>query len=769
MKKCFRRSIKKARDDQKEKILDKLQLIEDKNPTEFWNLINKIKSKKANKENIDPELFLEYFRSLHKPNKDKRFDNKFARFITDELKLKGGKIDVDVLDKSITEKEIMVATKLLKNRKASGYDSISNEMIKYSIHIMKPILVKLFNAALHSEYFPKCWTEGYIVPIHKSGDELDPSNYRGITISNCIGKLFTRIMNTRLLKFIDDENMIKHNQIGFMPKHRTSDHILVLKTLIDCFKNAKKSLYLCFVDLKKAFDTVYHEGLIYKLKQLHFSTKFINIIKSMYSKVTARVKTLNGLTEEFPISIGTRQGCNLSPLLFNLYINDLPGQLMCKERDVVKVGNTELKCLMYADDIVLLNKTEHGMNLYLNQLEQYCNKWRLRISVQKTKILIINNKTPTAKFMLYKAKLDIVDTYCYLGIMISNTGTFKKAINHLLRKASNAYFSIRKEFNFYNNTSPKVLLKLFDSMIRPILLYGCEVWGVFEFRKSTADYLKKYLLSVKHTFESLHTKMCKNVLGVNRNATELLVKAELGRYPMMCNIVQCIYSYWQHIQKSSPTSMVRKVILENTRHNVLHYSTRVTRLFEAMQCKHLLQIKITKHCDVKRYCKNVRLLYQNMYKQYFFDILKEKEQMCQSAGRFEVYVKVKKQYTFEKYLLCLRNNLRRNITNIRISTSILPVEILRKRNVKREDRICPLCTSKEICTELHATMYCTNNVIVHQREQLDKKLAEITPQWQYLTKELKFVHLTLANDKDMIFYFAIFLDKIMKEFKAKHT
>ena len=197
-------------------------------------------------------------------------------------------------------------------------------------------------------------------------------------------------MNTRLLEFIDDENMIKHNQIGFMPKHRTSDHILVLKTLIDCFKNAKKSLYLCFVDLKKAFDTVYHEGLIYKLKQLHFSTKFINIIKSMYSKVTARVKTLNGLTEEFPISIGTRQGCNLSPLLFNLYINDLPGQLMCKERDVVKVGNTELKCLMYADDIVLLNKTEHGMNLYLNQLEQYCNKWRLRISVQKTKILIIN-------------------------------------------------------------------------------------------------------------------------------------------------------------------------------------------------------------------------------------------------------------------------------------------------------------------------------------------------------------------------------------------
>ena len=84
-------------------------------------------------------------------------------------------------------------------------------------------------------------------------------------------------MNTRLLEYLETNNIIKPNQIGFMPKHRTSDHILVLKTVIDSFKSAKKSLYMCFVDLKKAFDTVFHEGLFYKLKELNFSSKFDKI------------------------------------------------------------------------------------------------------------------------------------------------------------------------------------------------------------------------------------------------------------------------------------------------------------------------------------------------------------------------------------------------------------------------------------------------------------------------------------------------------------
>ena len=288
---------------------------------------------------------------------------------------------------------------------------------------------------------------------------------------------------------------------------------------------------------------------------------------------------------------------------------------------------------MYADDIVMFNKSEAGMNLYLKQLEEYCNKWRLTISVKKTKILIINKKTAAVNFKLYNTTLEIVSNYCYLGIMIANSGTFKSAIKYLIKKASNAYFAIRKEINFQNNTSPKVMLRLFDSVIQPVMLYGCEIWGVFGFRKSSTDYLKKYLLNMRHEFETLHTKLCRNILGVHRNATECLVKAELGRFPLISVIVKHVYSYWQHVMNSDPCSLIRNVVLGNTKPRILDYCSRVRLIFETLDCQALLP-KVNSTYEIKKNCTKVKLAYQNMYTKYFFDMLKQKVERPQSGGRF---------------------------------------------------------------------------------------------------------------------------------------
>ena len=177
---------------------------------------------------------------------------------------------------------------------------------------------------LQSEAMPTSWTEGYISTLHKNGDQLDPNNYRGLTISNCIGKLITKLLNKRLLNWLENNGIIEVNQIAFLPKRRTSDHLLVLKTSIDSYKSKRKAVYMCFVDLSKAFDTVNHTFMIYKLYKTGLSSKFINIVKSLYTNMQAYVKTKRGYTERFPVEVGTRQGCNLSPLLFNLFINDLP-------------------------------------------------------------------------------------------------------------------------------------------------------------------------------------------------------------------------------------------------------------------------------------------------------------------------------------------------------------------------------------------------------------------------------------------------------------
>ena len=124
--------------------------------------------------------------------------------------------------------------------------------------------------------------------------------------------------------FLDTNKLLQNKQIGFKKGCSTSDHILVLKTIIDLFKSKNKPLYACFIDLSKAFDTVWREDFYYKLLNLGVSSKFVNLIKNMYTNVIAQIKINGKYSKEIMFQVGTRQGCNLSPSLFNVYLNNLP-------------------------------------------------------------------------------------------------------------------------------------------------------------------------------------------------------------------------------------------------------------------------------------------------------------------------------------------------------------------------------------------------------------------------------------------------------------
>ena len=536
------------------------------------------------------------------------------------------------MDKDITEKELLNATKTLKNKKAFGEDSISNEMIKNSINHLTPALLKLFNNILMTECFPRQWSEGLILPIYKAGDPLDPSNYRGITISNCIGKLFTKILNIRLLEFLTTNKLINIFQIGFMPKNRTADHILVLKTIIDTFKKKRKTLYICFVDLKKAFDTVHRASLIYKLQEMKISTKFTNIISDMYSHLTAKIKMKNGITENFPIQIGTRQGCNLSPSLFNIYMNDLPN-IFDTKCNPISLNNTSIPCLMYADDLVIFSEKQEGLFTCLKRLETYCKKWRLSINTQKTKIIIVNKKkNVTYNFQINNNTIEITNNHNYLGIIISSNGSFKPAIEELYQKASRAYFSLRQSFNFQENTQPKTLIKLFQSMIQPILLYNAEIWGAFIWPKNTRRAISHSFTNIKHKFETLHTKLCKNALGVHKKSSDIMVMAELGRYPLMSNIIKHIYTYWQHILHARDNLLHKTLeyLILSDRLGHVNYYSRIKALFFMLNQSHL--IYQCDHKQIKTYSNTIKNAYNKLYNEHFFKTLEEKANRENSGG-----------------------------------------------------------------------------------------------------------------------------------------
>ena len=128
----------------------------------------------------------------------------------------------------------------LKNNKTSGNDSIANEIIKVSSDVILPTLCNLFSTILNREYFPKMWSVGFIVPIYKS-DGCDPSNYGGIAITSCVGKIFTSVINQRIIKFVEKQRIVSHHQIGFKKFYRTADHIFVVKALINKYLHKGKN------------------------------------------------------------------------------------------------------------------------------------------------------------------------------------------------------------------------------------------------------------------------------------------------------------------------------------------------------------------------------------------------------------------------------------------------------------------------------------------------------------------------------------------------
>jgi hypothetical protein len=348
-------------------------------------------------------------------------------------------------DFPIKEKEVSQAIKTLKSKKATVLDQISNEMIRYSQHLLLPHLTRIFNLILNSGYYPQSWQESFIVPIHKAGNPLDPSNYRGITILSCLGKLFQTVMNIRLTQYLTEHSKIREEQIGFKQGSRTADHMFSLKTLIDKYNRNHKKLYTCFVDFKKAFDTVDHIGLLYKLKRCGIGDLMYNVIKDRYTGLGDRtcVKIGNNLTETFKSKVWVKQEDPMSATLFNIYINDVVRYFddTCKP---VFLGDTPINCLLYADDLIILSETKEGLQNAMNKLAIFCQEWALEVNINKSKVLVFtaNGRKEVAGIQYRELTLETVSSYKYLGIIFTTSGQFTAAKEDLYKRGLKASFKL---------------------------------------------------------------------------------------------------------------------------------------------------------------------------------------------------------------------------------------------------------------------------------------------------------------------------------------
>lgn len=197
-----------------------------------------------------------------------------------------------------------------------------------------------------------------IVPIHKSGDPLDPGTYRTIMIGHTLAKLYGAVLESELSSYAEREGLRAPGQAGFRRAFSTIDHIFTLRCLIDQAKAQKKRLHCCFVDFRKAFDTVPRERLFQRLQTLRVPPQMAWGIYALYEQVLGRVRCPGGLSNIIASTVGVKQGCPLSPTLFGLYIDEVADYIAQSGGDGMDLAGTPIHIMLYADDIILISESQ---------------------------------------------------------------------------------------------------------------------------------------------------------------------------------------------------------------------------------------------------------------------------------------------------------------------------------------------------------------------------------------------------------------------------
>ncbi len=323
----------------------------------------------------------------------------------------------EICNSPITMIEIETHLQKLKLRKAAGADRLSGEFLKYISDDIVPTLFAIYNCILDKGEWPTKWAEGIITPIHKKGSVNVADNYRKITVIPVLGIVLESILNARLIfrnVTLEMDNLL---QCGFKANARTSDNLFILQSLVNRQKFKNKPLYVCFVDFTKALEYVNRYALYYKLMKRGLKGKMLNLVCDMHKKAKCRVKWKGKLDEQIDSKYGVLQGGMMSPKLFSGFLTDL--NLYLEKECGILIDGDILAYILYADDLILCSDSPEGLQKLIDGLFEFCKKWHLIVSLEKTNVLIFGKNEPNCKFIFNGSEIEITTEYKYVGSVVS--------------------------------------------------------------------------------------------------------------------------------------------------------------------------------------------------------------------------------------------------------------------------------------------------------------------------------------------------------------
>jgi len=366
----------------------------------------------------------------------------------------------------ISEEEIERAVRKMKFRKAPGIDAITSEALTAGGKPMIEMLHKIFNQIWKNEKTPKDWARMMVTPIHKKGDKLNPGNYRAISLLSIPGKVFSRILLERMKK--RTERATGESQFGFRPGRGTVDAIFIVRQIIEKAKEHQVPLHFNFVDFKAAFDTVWRKALWKMMLAIGVDPKLVRIIESLYNDTECAVVIDGNLTEWFKVEIGLRQGCLLSPTLFNIFLEFVMKELKDLDENLQLQENLSID-IRYADDTTLLSAVFEKLQLTTTQLEQACQKWGMKINGAKCKIISPSDQ----QINIDGQEVEHVEEFVFLGSVVPDSAA---DIKRRIALASVAFGRLREAIWKKKTISIPIKVRLYKALIEPIATYAAETW-----------------------------------------------------------------------------------------------------------------------------------------------------------------------------------------------------------------------------------------------------------------------------------------------------
>lgn len=703
-----RKKIQNIRYEWYEEVMAELEGLKRKNPKLFWYKLRLLSGWRRTKKKTSVGIlsgdnlvtdesqvctvWSEFYRKLGMDSlDDARFNGAFALEVREEVISmedasrdhdNEGKIDDDpILDKPISREEVQEAIEKLTNYTGTGDDGISAEILKYGGEYAIDAVWLLFERFFDTEQVAQEPFRGVIIPIHKAGDKLLPDNYRGITLLSVVGKVYAAVLQTRLSKWYEGKNLFAEEQCGFRPGRGTRDQIFTLSEVITA--RAPHRTYCCFIDIKKAFDRVWRDGLWKQLWEGGVKGKLWRVIRSLYKKVESKVMVDGKFSDWFEILAGLRQGCSLSPTLFDIFINSLA--LLFHERGMgVRVAEVILACLLFADDIVLMADTAEELQKMMDVVTEFAIDFRFELSQVKSNVVIYGRRDSDPTNTVWRlGGVDIAESfdYKYLGVALQNNRYWNKYKQTMLTNARSQLNKVYAMGMRNDVLTVKAAVNAWCALVRPSVEYGAEIWGHQVWRDG----------------ESILHEMGRRILRCNRNTSKEVIRGELGWWTLKGRRDLLRLRYYAHIVLMKENRLPRKI-----------YSVARALMKPRSWCTHikrtLYELQLGEYWESEKIDNAFYRIISKRIAQR--EELKWKEAMSKKP-KLRLYRKLKTELRLEKYLICSHHIEGRKImTKLRSGTNFLRVDVARQENLLLEQRVCLICDTGAVEDEAHFLLHC---------------------------------------------------------------